>query len=352
MPRTRSVAWAQLKLGIIGIIAALLLVVVIVALGGTGGFPWQRYPLKTQLADAGGLKSGGVVRLSGKDVGTVTSVEFAGPVIEVTFDLTRDVRALVTTESIASVGSLSLLGESMIDITSAPHGTPLPDWAYVRSSGASGLGDLTTSAAATLTAAQELVQDVRAGRGTIGKLFTDDAVYSEMNSLVRAAADVAEGISAGRGTIGGLARDPGAYQALRASVENLRAITARVNSGQGALGRLLNDDALGQSIANTTSSIEQATANIDKATARLGRGEGTLGKLMTDEQLYQRLNSMAGRVDQIVTNLESGQGTVGRLLRDQQLYENMNRAIAELRELFADVRKDPKKYLNVRVSIF
>jgi hypothetical protein len=34
------------------------------------------------------------------------------------------------------------------------------------------------------------------------------------------------------------------------------------------------------------------------------------------------------------------------------LYENMNGAVSELRALVGDVRKDPKKYLNVRVSIF
>jgi len=34
------------------------------------------------------------------------------------------------------------------------------------------------------------------------------------------------------------------------------------------------------------------------------------------------------------------------------LYDNMNNAANELRGLISDIRKDPKKYLNVRVSIF
>jgi phospholipid/cholesterol/gamma-HCH transport system substrate-binding protein len=61
---------------------------------------------------------------------------------------------------------------------------------------------------------------------------------------------------------------------------------------------------------------------------------------------------MTGRIDQVVSNLESGKGTAGRLLQDQQLYENMNHAVVELRDLLAEVRKDPQKYLRVRVSIF
>ena len=62
MPRTRSIAWSELKLGVVGIVALLLVVLIILAVGGQGGFWWQRYPLKTRFADAGGLKTGAVVR--------------------------------------------------------------------------------------------------------------------------------------------------------------------------------------------------------------------------------------------------------------------------------------------------
>ncbi len=40
------------------------------------------------------------------------------------------------------------------------------------------------------------------------------------------------------------------------------------------------------------------------------------------------------------------------MLKDKQLYENMNGAVSDLRTLVSDIRKDPKKYLNVKVSIF
>ena len=69
-------------------------------------------------------------------------------------------------------------------------------------------------------------------------------------------------------------------------------------------------------------------------------------------QLYDRLNSMASRVDEVMAGLESGEGTAGQLLQDRQLYENMNRTVTELRDLLADIRRDPKQYLRVNVSIF
>jgi phospholipid/cholesterol/gamma-HCH transport system substrate-binding protein len=61
---------------------------------------------------------------------------------------------------------------------------------------------------------------------------------------------------------------------------------------------------------------------------------------------------MSAKVDEVVAGLNRGEGTAGKLLRDEALYENMNRAVTELRDLLADIRKDPKKYLRVSVSIF
>ena len=64
MPRTRSIAWAQLKLGIIGVAAVLLATALILAVGGQGGFFWQRYPIKALFKDVLGMKSGAIVRVA------------------------------------------------------------------------------------------------------------------------------------------------------------------------------------------------------------------------------------------------------------------------------------------------
>ena len=74
--------------------------------------------------------------------------------------------------------------------------------------------------------------------------------------------------------------------------------------------------------------------------------------MITNDELFERLNSMTGRLDTLVTALNQGEGTAGQLLRDRQLYENMNSAVGELRQLLSDIRADPRKYLNVRVSLF
>ncbi len=73
---------------------------------------------------------------------------------------------------------------------------------------------------------------------------------------------------------------------------------------------------------------------------------------MTDPELFNRLNSVTERLNSLVTKLDAGEGTAGQLLKDKQLYENMNGAVGDLRALVADIRKDPRKFLNIKVSVF
>jgi phospholipid/cholesterol/gamma-HCH transport system substrate-binding protein len=327
-------------------VALVLLTVVVVAVGGEAGYFSERYPLKSRFRDVLGLKPGAVVRLAGKEIGAVTAVEFTPTSeVEVTYEVLEDVRPLITSRSRAQIGSLSLLGEPIVDLISNGGGQPLEDWAYVPTVTVPVLADLTTAASASLEQMDGLLADLRSGRGTLGRLVTDDRLYTELQAFISSAGDVTRAINQGEGTLGGLIKDPAAYESLRVSLGNLQAITARIANGEGALGRFLHDEAMGESLSNTMT-------NMSDVTGRLRDGEGTAGKLLTDQELYDRLNSMASRVDQVMEGLESGEGTAGQLLRDRQLYENMNGAVLEIRDLVAEIRKDPQRYLRVNVSIF
>lgn len=345
MPRTRSLALAELKIGIIAVFALVMAAVLIFAVGG-GGFWWQQYSLKTVFPNVAGLKQGSPVRLAGVEVGAVEGVTFVGTGVEVVFTVNDDVQRLVTTDSTAMIGSISLLGEGAVDISPATTGTPIPEWGYVRSVPTPGsIAELSETASAGLDEARKLIVDLRAGKGTLGKLFTDDAVYRDVDSFVRSAERVTNAIAGGRGTLGRLTNDPKLYNELEQSIASLNAITARIRNGEGSLGQLLNDPAFSKQLTATT-------GNLETLTARLNRGEGTAGRLLTDDALYKRMDSMTARLDSLIERLNSGEGTAGRLLQDKQLYDNMNGTVQELRGLIAEIRKDPRKYLNIKVSIF
>ncbi|OFV93640.1 MAG: hypothetical protein A3G76_06130 [Acidobacteria bacterium RIFCSPLOWO2_12_FULL_65_11] len=346
MPRTRSLAWSELKIGILTIAAIVITAIAVFMLTGTRGFPWQRYALKTQFANVAGLKTGSPVRLAGVEVGQVSDVVVAGEQVDVLFEVNSEFRDRITTESIATLGSVSLLGEAAVDITASARGTPIPDGGYVpHGPQPVQLADVTNQASQGVSEITGLLQDVRAGRGTFGRLMTDDRLYEELQQFVSAAGELTRGIQQGRGTLGRLVNDPRAANALEGALRNVETLTSQLNAGEGSLGKLLKDDSFSRSLTG-------ATSNLQELVARLNRGEGTAGKLLTDPALFNRLNTLTDRFDQLVTKLNEGEGTVGQLLKDKQLYENMNGAVTDLRTLVADIRRDPKRYLNVKVSIF
>src|SRR5262245_22382831 len=138
MPRTRSLAWSELRIGVLTIVALAIGATLIFTLTGTKGFSWQRYTLKTRFPNVSGLAKGSPVRLAGVDVGSVTGIDLADAMVDVTFEVRENVRQRITDQSIASLGSVSLLGESAIDITPSTIGTPIPDYGYVKAGRAKG----------------------------------------------------------------------------------------------------------------------------------------------------------------------------------------------------------------------
>jgi phospholipid/cholesterol/gamma-HCH transport system substrate-binding protein len=347
MPRTRSLAWSELKIGVLTIAAVVIAALTIFLLTGGRGFFWQRYDLKTRLDNVAGLKSGSPVRVAGVEVGSVTSVDtFVGDQVDVVLEVNKSMRERITSGSTAYLGSVSLLGESAVDITPSTTGTPIPDWGYIPPGHAKGqIADVAQQASESVAEITKLVTDIRTGKGTVGKLMTDEQLYDDLHAFVSSANDLTRGIRDGRGTLGKLVNDPKTADALQASLANIQRMTEQINAGKGSLGKLMTDDAF-------AASLTSATSNIQTLTAKLNRGEGTAGRLLNDQELYNRLDSLTGRFDDLLAKLNDGQGTAGQLLKDKQLYENMNGVMAEFKNLLAAIEKDPKRYLNVRISIF
>jgi phospholipid/cholesterol/gamma-HCH transport system substrate-binding protein len=346
MPRTRSLAWSELKIGVLTIVAVTIAAVLIFSLTGTKGFAWQRYPLKTRFSNVAGLASGSPVRIAGVEVGTVTEVTLVDDQVEVVFQVNSKNQPLITTNSVARLGSVSLLGQSAVDISPSTSGAPIPAWGYVpQGRPVAVMSDMTDSASQGINELTGMIHDIRTGRGTVGKLMTDEQLYVQLNQFVASAGALADGLKAGKGSAGKLLNDPAMANSLEASLKNIETLTKQISDGKGSLGVLLHDDAFSKSLTS-------ATSNIDGLVAKLNSGQGTAGKLITDPALFNRLNSVTERLDSLVTKLDAGEGTAGQLLKDKQLYENMNGAVGDLRALVADIRKDPRKFLNIKVSVF
>jgi phospholipid/cholesterol/gamma-HCH transport system substrate-binding protein len=346
MPRTRSLKWSELKIGIMAVAALLIAATLIVALGGEGGFFWQRYNLKAKFTNAAGVQRGSPVRVAGVTVGAVTDMQFAGSEVDMVLEVREDMQERIRTTSRATIGSVSLLGEGAVDITPTTTGQPIPAWGYVPSDAPPAqLADVTAQANKGITELTALITDVRAGKGTVGKLMTDEQLYADLQQFTAAARQVTEGLSSGKGTLGQLLNNPESARQLESSLKNLTAITNKINAGEGSIGQLMNDPALAKNLAAVTSNFETISSRINK-------GEGTMGQLMNNDALYKRLDGVTTNLEQLTSRLNQGQGTAGKLLTDTQLHDNINRTLTEMQQLLAEIKKDPKKYLNLRMSIF
>jgi phospholipid/cholesterol/gamma-HCH transport system substrate-binding protein len=355
MPRTSSLRWAELKIGLITIFAIFMTAVMIFFLSGQGGFPWQQYELRTVFDDIAGLKEGAPVRVAGLEVGKVDGLRFSpgSDRVDVLMKVRKEMQPRITSTSVASLGSVSLLGEAAVDITSSTRGTPIPAGGEVSSGKAQGsLSQVASQASAGIDELTGLIKDVRAGKGTLGQIVVNDQMAREIDTLLNSLNDVTRKIGNGRGTVGRLLNDPTAAQSLEGSLKNLQEMTAKIQRGEGSLGKLMNDDQFATSLTGVTT-------NLDSFVGRLNKGEGTLGQLAVNRELFDRVNSMSGHLDTVMAGLQKGDGTAGMVLKDKQLYENMNSALVELRGTLQDTRKlivaiqsDPKRYLNIKVSIF
>ncbi len=140
------------------------------------------------------MQKGSPVRVSGVTVGSVTDIEFIGSEVHMLLELRDDMQERVRTTSRATIGSVSLLGEGAVDINASTTGQPIPEWGYVPSDAPPPqLADVTAQANKGIAEITALMQDIRAGKGTVGKLMTDEQLYVELREFIASARDVTAG---------------------------------------------------------------------------------------------------------------------------------------------------------------
>ncbi|MGE0454706.1 MAG: MlaD family protein [Vicinamibacteria bacterium] len=346
----KALTWTELRVGLVALASLGILAVTILYIGSGGGTPFApRYVVRALMSDVNGLKPGAPVRVGGVEVGTVTHVDFASSgargMVEVTMRLDRRVQQQVTTDSQAQLGSLGLLGEKAVDITSSTRGTPIEERGYVQAAGEDPFKGLLSDASESTAHMRRILSRLDAGEGLVGKALRDEELYTRMLDVSQRLQGVMSKLEAQDGPLGRLMNDERLAARLASSIEGIESTVRRVDSGQGALGALTRDEEL-------AGQMRSLVKRLDEVAGGLQRGEGSAGRLLKDDALYTRLHDVSGRLDAVLARLEKGEGSAGRLLTDAELYQNLTGALQDVRTLVADVRKDPSKYLRVKVSLF
>ena len=346
----KALSWTEVRVGVVVIASLVILAVTILYIGSTGGSPWApTYHVKALMSDVNGLKPGAPVRLGGVEVGTVTNVDFApeagGSMVEVSMRLDRRVKSRITTQSSVTLGALGLLGEKAVDITPSSKGVPIEDGGLLAGVAEDPFKGLLSDASDSTTHLKKILARMDAGEGTIGKALRDEELYARMVDVSLRLQQVMNKLESPSGPLGRLVNDQAMSRQLSSAVRGIDSVVSRVEEGKGNLGILSRDEDLARDLKSLTRSMNDIAG-------RLQHGEGSAGRLLNDDALYRRIDSLSTRLDALVSKVEKGDGTAGRIVQDPQLYENLNAAARDLRGLIGDVRKDPRKYLRVKLSVF
>src|SRR6476469_2183510 len=381
MPSSKqSVSFRQLRVGIFVLVTIVILIFLVLNASGDINPFSKKLHLKSRFVDANGLRDGSEVRLAGVKVGKVERITLLppsdvsnAPRVEalLTIDSTIDgqpANQRIRSDSTAQQGSPSLLGnEMLINITPGTAvGSPVSDNAVLPSSSSNTVNDFATSGTDLAQRLSKLsdeisgiVKDVKDGKGTVGRLFSDEALYNNLNATIRETEDVMTQVRSGNGSAGRFINDPALYNNANEIAIQLRAISADLRAGRGTAGKLLTDDELYVRINRTADRLDNAVDQVNGMVTDINSGHGTLGKLIKDEQVYNdtraaiaRFNTTAERIDNLVAAAQRGEGTVGKLLNDDTLYTNVNQLSSEGVKMIYDFRQNPKKYLTIKFELF
>ncbi len=349
---------AQLRVGILGIVALFFITLLIFLLTGGSGWFKKEVPLTAYTADASGLTKGSPVRINGITAGKVNSVGLSGEtipkrVIKIDFEVDQDMLKQIPVDSVGSVGSDNLLGSTkFFDITKGVKPETIQAGATLRSEDTQQFDQLVKqgfgvldSAQGILVKIQDLVGQIENGQGTIGKLLVDPSLYNSVEATVLQLQQLSTSLNSRTGTIGHLINDDTLYTQVQTIVARVDTMTQALQQGQGTAGMLLTDKKLYDNLNHSVTQLDTILAN-------LNAGKGTAGQLIVSDKIANQLSATLTNVNTTIDKVNSGQGTVGQLMVNPQLYDNLTGSTRELQELLKAFRANPKKYLSIKLHIF
>lgn len=359
MPSQKQLKWSELKVGLTVLAASITLGILILLMSGTGGIFTRKILLKSYFDNAGGLRVGAPVRLQGVDVGNVTRIRVVSDParrltpVEVAMKVSTRFHENLRKDSLSTLSTAGVLGETYIDINSAQaRGPEVQPGDVLNTRETPQIEDVVRASQSTLQnldalekRVDRILAFVESGQGSLGKVIYDPSLYNQLNATVVQFQGLVKEVTAGNGTLGKLLVDDELYRKANATVDKLNAIIDDLNAGKGTAGKFLKDPTL-YNTANET------IANVKKLTDDVNAGKGALGVLARDQVFASKLQNTMSKVSDLGDRLNSGQGTIGKLLQDPSVYNNVDQLLVETRDLIKAIRQNPKKYLTIHLKLF
>ncbi len=287
------------------------------------------FEIYTEFATMGGLQDGASVRVAGMNAGQVLGIEAPpGPAsrFRVKVRVVEELHPLVRTDSVASIQSDGLIGNTFLQISpGTDQAPPAPAESTLPSREPFALGDLLEQISDTVDSIDNTVVEVRAEVQGVVTGISETA--DEISLLVE---DVGEDIKAI--TVAG----------NRIS-QDIEFIVAGVKSGEGTMGRLVRDDALYNELTAVARQAQAVAENTREVTERVRDVVSQVqdSEIVSEtEQAVRNVNEVTGQARDTLAGFaeknEAGQG-MGQDLRltlqyAREAMNNLAENLASLRQ--------------------
>ncbi|MCY7378070.1 MAG: MlaD family protein [Gemmatimonadaceae bacterium] len=264
------------------------------------------YSLYTKFAWGQNLKPGQPLLLAGVNVGAVADVKLRDDgYLDVFLRVNNDIK--VPKNSVASVKPIGIFGDAAIALT--PTG---PSRIYF----------------------------VPNDTVPVGKGETDiQAIQNKVDSIA--------------GTVNQMVRTLNAELIASGGIRDMRrslASTATLSANAAQLSVQLNAIAAEQNrnLTATMASFRRAAGAVDSV-----KIDSTLRNFQTSSASLTRiaanLDQTSKRADSVLAGIERGEGNAGKLLKDTLLYRDLRGLVTQADSVLADLKKNPRKYINLSI---
>jgi phospholipid/cholesterol/gamma-HCH transport system substrate-binding protein len=319
----------KLRVGIFVLGLLTLFMVFVLTIGSQSRIFERRYNLHAFFGTIEGLNVGAPVRLAGVSIGSVSAITFSKDLsskkIRVTMSLDARLKDRIREDSIASIGTIGLVGDKVLELTVGspdkkvlPPGAVVasiepPDYAQLLQRGSQivdnvvkisdsmsqllGGGPGTTARkdlAESIGSLNRIMGEIEHGGGLLHATIYEKRSGTILKDLSDAATSLkrmSQALEHGEGLLPALLYDPKSREVLtdlKQVTRGMGELLAKFQDKKGLAYVLFADPRADAIMAD----LEQTSKNLKLVSARLAKGEGTLGALIDDPTLYEDLASL------------------------------------------------------------
>lgn len=354
-----------IKVGVFLVITTLSVTIIVSILSRTRSLFGKKIHVHVYFPRAGGLIVGGAVRLSEYQIGIVDEIRFAykgpketcvqqlpngdldpdasgnKPMLRLELSLQKEQLDLIKTDTVAVLGSKSLLGDTVVDLVSKGAGKQVQDGDCLSSMRKPSLDEivkelkgevkqtlahanqvlehadqglqavftkeLVQSVHQTAQSLSHLSKQVEEGPSLVHDLLYDDKLRKQVDGMVgegqQAARQIRQTFAQAQKTL--KRGDVLVAEATQAAHAVNQLLSGSQGAGKNAGEVLTEASGLVRDLRDTVASAKQVFENVRLVTEQAKNPESTLGKLLNDSALYDNLTTAAEGATSFFDELKS-----------------------------------------------